>query len=149
VKASGNDELWVFAERRQLTVMFCDLVGSTSLAARLDPEDMRGIIAAYDTCCANLIERNGGYVAKYLGNGVLAYFGVHRGLRHARPERGQGVAGGAGVGRAEGDDVRHGRALPEDEFDQGLLRAVNSRLSGCRAFDSNSANARPPLWPTL
>ena len=63
------------AERRQLTVMFCDLVGSTALAARLDPEDMREIIAAYHQCCARLIERNGGFVAKYMGDGVLAYFG--------------------------------------------------------------------------
>jgi class 3 adenylate cyclase/tetratricopeptide (TPR) repeat protein len=63
------------AERRQLTVMFCDLVGSTALAARLDPEDMRGIIADYHRCCASLIERNGGFVAKYMGDGVLAYFG--------------------------------------------------------------------------
>jgi class 3 adenylate cyclase len=63
------------AERRQLTVMFCDLVGSTALAARLDPEDMRGMIADYHRCCASLIERNGGFVAKYMGDGVLAYFG--------------------------------------------------------------------------
>jgi class 3 adenylate cyclase len=63
------------AERRQLTVMFCDLVGSTALAARLDPEDIRGIMAAYHQCCASLIERNGGFVAKYMGDGVLAYFG--------------------------------------------------------------------------
>jgi class 3 adenylate cyclase/predicted ATPase len=70
------------AERRQLTVMFCDLVGSTALAARLDPEDMRGIIAAYNICCADLIERNGGYVAKYLGDGVLAYFGYPQANEH-------------------------------------------------------------------
>jgi class 3 adenylate cyclase/predicted ATPase len=63
------------AERRQLTVMFCDLVGSTALAARLDPEDMRGIIGAYHQCCASLIERNGGFVAKYMGDGLLTYFG--------------------------------------------------------------------------
>jgi class 3 adenylate cyclase len=62
-------------ERRQLTVMFCDLVGSTAMSARLDPEDMREIIAAYHKCCASLIERNGGFVAKYMGDGVLAYFG--------------------------------------------------------------------------
>jgi class 3 adenylate cyclase/predicted ATPase len=63
------------AERRQLTVMICDLVGSTALAARLDPEDMRAVISAYNHCCAEAIERHGGYVAKYLGDGVLAYFG--------------------------------------------------------------------------
>ena len=63
------------AERRHLTVMFIDLVGSTALSARLDPEDMRGVIAAYHKCCATLIERSGGFVAKYMGDGVLAYFG--------------------------------------------------------------------------
>jgi class 3 adenylate cyclase/predicted ATPase len=63
------------AERRQLTVMFCDLVGSTALSARLDPEDLRGIIGEYQRCCAVLVERNGGFVAKYMGDGVLAYFG--------------------------------------------------------------------------
>ena len=63
------------AERRQLTVMFCDLVGSTALSARLDPEDLRGVIGAYQRCCAVLVERNGGFVAKYMGDGVLAYFG--------------------------------------------------------------------------
>jgi class 3 adenylate cyclase len=63
------------AERRQLTVMFCDLVGSTALSAKLDPEDLRGVIGAYHRCCAQLVERNGGFVAKYMGDGVLAYFG--------------------------------------------------------------------------
>jgi class 3 adenylate cyclase len=63
------------AERRQLAAMFCDLVGSTALSAKLDPEDLRGIIAAYHRCCTELIERNGGFVAKYMGDGVLAYFG--------------------------------------------------------------------------
>src|SRR5271170_5738158 len=61
------------AERRQLTVMFCDLVGSTALSARLDPEDLRG--SAYHRCCAAWIKRKGGFVAKYMGDGVLAYFG--------------------------------------------------------------------------
>jgi class 3 adenylate cyclase/predicted ATPase len=63
------------AERRQLTVMFVDLVGSTALSARLDPEDMREIIGAYHRCCAEQITRAGGFVAKYMGDGVLAYFG--------------------------------------------------------------------------
>src|SRR5271165_3722099 len=63
------------AERRQLTVMFCDLVGSTALSATFDPEDLRGIIGAYHRCCANWVERNGGFVAKYMGDGVLIYFG--------------------------------------------------------------------------
>ncbi len=63
------------AERRHLTVMIVDLVGSTALAARLDPEDMRDVLAAYHTCCAGLIASNGGFVARYMGDGVLAYFG--------------------------------------------------------------------------
>ena len=66
------------AERRQLTVMFCDLVGSTALSARVDPEDMREIVGAYQRCCTDLITRAGGFVAKYMGDGVLAYFGYPR-----------------------------------------------------------------------
>jgi class 3 adenylate cyclase/predicted ATPase len=63
------------AERRQLTVMFCDLVGSTELSARLDPEDLRGIIGAYHRCVAEIVEGFGGFVARYMGDGVLVYFG--------------------------------------------------------------------------
>ena len=63
------------AERRQLTVLFCDLVGSTELAARLDPEDMGQVLRAYQECCAEVVRRWGGHVAKYMGDGVLAYFG--------------------------------------------------------------------------
>jgi class 3 adenylate cyclase len=70
------------AERRQLTVMFCDLVGSTALSARLDPEDLRSIITAYHRCCTELVERHGGFVARYLGDGVLAYFGYPRANEH-------------------------------------------------------------------
>jgi class 3 adenylate cyclase len=66
------------AERRQLTVLFCDLVGSTELATRLDPEDLRGVMGAYHRCTAAAIERFEGHVAKYLGDGVLAYFGWPR-----------------------------------------------------------------------
>jgi class 3 adenylate cyclase len=63
------------AERRQLTLMFCDLVGSTALASRLDPEDLPEVIGAYHGCVADMIGRYGGFVAKYMGDGVLAYFG--------------------------------------------------------------------------
>jgi class 3 adenylate cyclase/predicted ATPase len=63
------------AERRQLTVMFCDLVGSTPLSARLDPEDLRGIIGAYHRCATEVVEGFGGFVARYMGDGVLVYFG--------------------------------------------------------------------------
>lgn len=63
------------AERRQLTVMFCDLVGSTALAARFDPEDLRELIGAYHRAAADTVGRFGGFVAKYMGDGVLVYFG--------------------------------------------------------------------------
>src|SRR6266571_4825490 len=63
------------AERRQVTVMFSDLVGSTALSARLDPEDLREIISAYQKCVAETVQRFGGFVAKYMGDGVLVYFG--------------------------------------------------------------------------
>ena len=63
------------AERRQVTVMFSDLVGSTALSARLDPEDMREVISAYHGAVAETIGRFGGFVAKYMGDGVLVYFG--------------------------------------------------------------------------
>ena len=66
------------AERRQLTVVFVDLVGSTALSARLDPEDLRALIGAYHRRVAATVERLGGFVAKYLGDGVLAYFGYPR-----------------------------------------------------------------------
>ena len=63
------------AERRQVTVMFSDLVGSTALSARMDPEDLREVITAYQMCVAQVVQRFGGFVAKYLGDGVLVYFG--------------------------------------------------------------------------
>ena len=63
------------AERRQVTVMFSDLVGSTALSARMDPEDLREVISAYQNCVAETVGRFGGFVAKYMGDGVLIYFG--------------------------------------------------------------------------
>jgi class 3 adenylate cyclase len=63
------------AERRQVTVMFADLVGSTALSARMDPEDLREVILGYQKCVAETVQRFGGFVAKYMGDGVLVYFG--------------------------------------------------------------------------
>jgi class 3 adenylate cyclase/predicted ATPase len=63
------------AERRQVTVMFSDLVGSTALSARMDPEDLRELISAYQKCVKETVERFGGFVAKYMGDGVLVYLG--------------------------------------------------------------------------
>ncbi|RRJ82853.1 adenylate/guanylate cyclase domain-containing protein [Aestuariirhabdus litorea] len=66
------------AERRQLTVMFCDLVGSTALSQRLDPEDLRELIHAYQQLCRERVTQFGGYIARYMGDGVLVYFGYPR-----------------------------------------------------------------------
>jgi class 3 adenylate cyclase len=65
----------ITAERRQVTVMFSDLVGSTALSARMDPEDLREVISAYQKSVAETVKRFGGFVAKYMGDGVLIYFG--------------------------------------------------------------------------
>ena len=85
VKASSADEATApsatgvspedRAERRQVTVMFSDLVGSTALSARMDPEDLREVLSAYQKCVAETVQRPGGVVAKFMGDGVLVYFG--------------------------------------------------------------------------
>ena len=66
---------WIEAERRQLTVMSADLVGSTALSTRLDPEELRDVIGGYHRCCTDVISKCGGFVARYMGDGILAYFG--------------------------------------------------------------------------
>ena len=63
------------AERRQMTVVFCDLIGSTELASRLDPEDLAAAMTSYHDCCKEVIERWGGHVAEFLGDGAVIYFG--------------------------------------------------------------------------
>src|SRR5262245_58034894 len=73
-------------ERRHLTVVFCDLVDSSALSARLDPEDMRRLISSYHTCIGELIGRYEGMIARYMGDGVLAYFGYPR-AQEDDPER--------------------------------------------------------------
>jgi hypothetical protein len=119
------------AERRQPTVMFCDLVGSTAIATRLDPEDLRAVIGAYHRCVAAVIERAGGFVAKYMGDGVLAYFGYPR---------------------ADEDDaeraVRSGLALVEavaalmDVADRRIRRAAAPRGDAVRAGVTIIARSR-------
>src|SRR5207248_1814563 len=73
------------AECRQVTVMFSDLVGSTALSARMDLEDLREVISTYQKCVAEIVRPFGGFVAKYMGDGVLVYFGypqAHHLARH-------------------------------------------------------------------
>jgi class 3 adenylate cyclase/tetratricopeptide (TPR) repeat protein len=74
----GADEAQRTAQRRHMTVMFCDLVGSTALAELLDPEDFRDVLSGYQHACARAIERFNGYTAKYIGDGLVAYFGYPR-----------------------------------------------------------------------
>jgi class 3 adenylate cyclase/predicted ATPase len=70
------------AERRHVTVMFCDLVGSTALSATMDPEDLREVISAYHKCVAEIVRHSDGFVAQYLGDGALVYFGYPQAHEH-------------------------------------------------------------------
>jgi class 3 adenylate cyclase len=73
--ASADERAPAAAERRQLTVMFCDLVGSTELSTRLDPEDLREVIGAYHGAVGEIVSGFDGFVSRYIGDGVLIYFG--------------------------------------------------------------------------
>lgn len=96
-------------ERRQLTVLLCDMVGSTALASRFDPEDMFEVIGAYQRCCTEVVQRFGGHVARYVGDGILACFGFPE-AREDDPERGVGRAGTRRGGAAARDAPRAGAA---------------------------------------
>src|SRR5439155_12221979 len=69
------------AERRQLTILFCDLVDSTVLASQLDPEDLRTVVRAYQATCAEVIQRFDGHIAQYLGDGLLVYLAIPRPMK--------------------------------------------------------------------
>src|SRR5215470_9715585 len=82
------------AERRQLTVMFCDLVDSTKLSSQLDPEEYREVVRAYQSACTEVIHRFDGYIAQYLGDGLLVYFGypqAHEDDAHRAVRTGLGI----------------------------------------------------------
>src|SRR5262249_15797720 len=88
------------AERRQLTMMVCDLVASTKLSSQLDPEEYREVVRAYQSACTEVIQRFDGYVAQLLGDGVLVYFGYP----HAHEDDAQrAVRTGLGILEAMGD----------------------------------------------
>jgi class 3 adenylate cyclase/predicted ATPase len=95
------------AERRQITVMFSDLVGSTALSARMDPDDLRFVISVYQKCVAETVQRFGGFVAKYMGDGVLVYFGYPQAHEH---DAERAVRAGLELIRAVGD-LKSGTAL--------------------------------------
>jgi predicted ATPase/class 3 adenylate cyclase len=103
------------AEHRQLTVMFCDLVGSTPLAEQLDPEDLRQVVRTYQQTCAEVIQRFEGHIAQFLGDGLLIYFG----WPHAHEDDAQRAVR-AGLGILEAMDTLHTRL----ERNKGLRLAV-------------------------
>src|SRR5712691_4407278 len=85
------------AERRQLTVMFCDLVEAMALASQLDPENLRAVVHAYHATCADVIQRFDGHIAQYLGDGLLVYFGYPQ----AHEDDAQrAIRTGLGIGKA-------------------------------------------------
>jgi class 3 adenylate cyclase len=160
------------AERRQVTVMFSDLVGSTALSARMDPEDLREIISGYQKCVAETMQRFGGFVAKYMGDGVLVYFGypqaheddaeraVRAGLElvtsvgalktHAPLQTRVGIATGlVVVGDLIGSGASQEQAIVGETPNLAArLRGIaepNSRCSHARTFLNNSALACPGL----
>src|SRR6266851_4557801 len=88
------------AERRQLTILFCDLVDSTRLASQLDPEDLRDVVRAYQTACAEVIQWFDGHIAQYLGDGLLVYFGYPQAHDD---DASRAVSAGLGILSAMGD----------------------------------------------
>jgi class 3 adenylate cyclase/predicted ATPase len=146
------------AERRQLTVIFCDLVESTALAARLDPEDYREIVRAYQQTCAAVIQRFDGTIAQYLGDGLLVYFGhpqAHEddaqravraglgivdsiGLLHARLERDKGIRLAVRVGIHTGLVVvgEIGAGARQEQLALGDTPNIAARLQGLAAPDT-------------
>ncbi|HEX2725445.1 MAG TPA: AAA family ATPase, partial [Beijerinckiaceae bacterium] len=152
------------AERRQVTVMFCDVVGSTTLATRLDPEDLREIVNAYHLCVAKTVARYHGYIARTMGDGVMAYFGypqareddVERAVRASlalveavagldAPERLQ-VRIGLDTGRVVvGDLIRAGEAS-----ERGILGETPNRAARLQAIaEPNSVVVGPGARPLL
>jgi len=150
------------AERRHITVLFCDLVGSTQLSTQLDPEDLSAVLADYRRCCADAITRWGGYVAKYMGDGVLAYFGwpqaheddaeaaVHAALqlvravgRLAAPRAGAHLAARAGIATGEvvvGDTIGQGAAQEHNVV--GETPNLAARMQALARADSVVIDAR-------
>jgi class 3 adenylate cyclase len=156
VQAPPEERRATEAERRQLTVLFCDLVGSTELAARLDPEDLREVIRAYQATCSDVVCRFEGHVARFLGDGVLAYFGwpraheddaeraVRAGLQLAREvarlQPYAGVSLQARVGVATGQVVV-GDLISEGVSDRDAVSGdPRTSRHGCRCL------RRRPAW---
>src|SRR5438067_1634681 len=133
-KAAANT-----AERRQVTVMFADLVGSTALSARMDPEDLREIISAYQTCVAETVRRFGGFVAKYMGDGVLVYFGYPQAHEH---DAEQAVRAGLGLVSAVSNVKTHAALQTRVGIATGLV--VVGDLIGAGASQEQAIVGQTP-----
>jgi class 3 adenylate cyclase len=155
------ESLW--AERRQLTVMFCDLADSTALASRLDPEDLREVVRAYQQTCAVVILRFEGHIAQYLGDGPLVYFGypqaheddalraVHAGLEmveamralNARLEQARGIRLAVRLGIHTGQVVvgEIGEGERHERLALGETPNLAARLQGLAALDTVAISA--------
>jgi class 3 adenylate cyclase len=134
------------AERRQLTVLFCDLVDSTALAARLDPEELREVVRAYQATCAKVIGRFEGHIAQYLGDGLLVYFGYP--LAHEDDAQ---RAVRAGLGMIEAVAQLNTRLAPERGVQLAVRLGIHTGLvvggrSGATPTMNNWRWARPPTW---
>jgi class 3 adenylate cyclase len=112
------------AERRQLTVLFCDVVDSTSLASQLDPEELREVVRAYQETCAKVIARYEGHIAQYLGDGLLVYFGYPQ---------------------AHEDDAQ--RAAPPSRPNKGFPPSMWRGPLCRRARRSRGRSNGPQVWP--
>ncbi len=134
------------AERRQLTVMFCDLVGSTPLSTRLDPEDLREVMREYQDTVSGIVERFGGYVANFLGDGVVAYFGwpsadEDQALQAVRAGLAS-VDAVASLARPDGDRLSARVGLATGTVVVGTLAVGNVEQAGAIAGDTPNMAAR-------
>jgi len=128
------------AERRQVTVLFCDLVGSTELSGRYDPEDLRELLRRYHDAMTEVVLRYGGYVANYLGDGVLAYFGWPRA---EEDEAAQAVrAGLAAVAAAKGLSLHVHVGIASGTVVIGDFQAAGRRQAGAIAGETPNLAAR-------
>jgi class 3 adenylate cyclase len=134
------------AERRQLTVMFCDLVGSTALSGRLDPEDLREVIAAYHAAVADVVRSFDGFVAKYMGDGVLVYLGYPQ-AHEDDAER--AVRAGLGLVEAVGRlDVRSAKLQARVGIATGLV-VVGDLIGAGSAQEQSVVGETPNLAARL
>ena len=137
------------AERRQLTVLFCDLVDSTVLASQLDPEEWRELVRAYQETCAKVIARFEGHIAQYLGDGLLVYFGYP--LAHEDDAQ-RAVRAGLGIVEAMGQ--LNTRLEQERGVHLGVRLGCHTGLvvvgeGRGRPDRSSWRSARPPTWPPV